>query len=148
MYFPAPRCEPLQWPQMGQATYNKIIVDQKYPLDTEAVYSCYDGYSLGSSGWRKRTCQESGHWTGWPKYCFRKYYSSVTNWLHHRMSIRNKNYHYLSLSFQVIKLQVWMKNTYHWQNWITWEKEIIYSDKNLWFWVILSLFTTFEGLKS
>ena len=83
MYFAVPRCEPLQWPRRGQVTYNKIIADQKYPLDTEAVYSCYDGYSLEFPGWTRRTCQESGNWTGQPNYCYRKYYSSITNWLHH-----------------------------------------------------------------
>ena len=53
--------------------YNKEIGDGRYWPGTKMTYSCDDGYSLGSSGLRVRTCQSNGTWDGSPKYCWSKY---------------------------------------------------------------------------
>ena len=65
-------CPPLSLPSNGNISYSSSSVDEGYLPGSKSTYSCNDGYSLGTSGWRIRTCQSNGTWNGWPKNCYGK----------------------------------------------------------------------------
>ena len=66
-------CPPLSNISNGDVSYSNGGLDGRYLSWTNGTYSCNDGYSLGSFGWRVRTCQGT-HWNGYPKSCYRKYF--------------------------------------------------------------------------
>ena len=54
----------------GRVSYTKLSVHGQYRAGTKGTYSCSSGYSR-TSGWRVRTCQMTGKWTGSPAVCTR-----------------------------------------------------------------------------
>ena len=60
-------CPPLS-ASNGQVTHNSDQENGRYSVSVKATYSCNDGY-FRASGWRVRTCQSSGRWSGWPTIC-------------------------------------------------------------------------------
>ena len=53
-------CSVLESPSNGGISYNKEKVGGRYPVNTEASFSCNSGYNR--NGHSSRTCQSDGNW--------------------------------------------------------------------------------------
>lgn len=59
-------CDELSDPENGQVTFSSTV------YQSQAVYSCNDGYELSQTGSMQRICRASGVWSSFAPQCNRK----------------------------------------------------------------------------